>query len=50
MSVTRTRGVLYRLARLLGDYQAVKKGRAGKRAARRVSGRMSGRALGKLFK
>lgn len=50
MSVAKTRGFLYRLARLLGDYQAVKKGRVGKRVARRVTGRMTGRALGKVFK
>lgn len=50
MSVAKTRGFLYRLARLLGDYQAVKRGRVGKRVARRVTGRMTGRALGKVFK
>ncbi len=50
MSVAKTRGFLYLLARLLGDYQAAKKGRVGKRIARRVTGRMTGRALGRLFK
>ncbi|HYU40321.1 MAG TPA: hypothetical protein VEM59_10860 [Acidimicrobiia bacterium] len=32
MTVSRTRGFLYSLARLLGDYQAVKRGRVGNRA------------------
>jgi hypothetical protein len=50
MSVTRTRGCLYLLARLLGDYQAVRKGRVGKRITRRVAGKATGRTLGKLFK
>lgn len=50
MSVAKTRGFLYLLAQLLGDYQAVKKGRVGKRVARRVAGRATGRGLGKLFK
>jgi hypothetical protein len=29
MTVARTRSVLYSLARFLGDYQAVKRGRVG---------------------
>jgi hypothetical protein len=33
------RSVLYRWARLLGDYQAVKRGRVGKRLARRYAGK-----------
>ncbi len=36
MSVSGTRSALYSLARFLGDYQAVKNGRVGKRLARRV--------------
>lgn len=50
MSVSKTRGLLYLLAQLLGDYQAVKKGHVGKRIARRAAGRATGRSLGKLFK
>lgn len=45
-----TRGFLYKLARFLGDVNAVKKGRVGRRIGRRVAGRATGRALGKLFK
>jgi hypothetical protein len=38
VSVNRTRSALYSLARFLGDYQAVKNGRVGKRIARRAAG------------
>jgi hypothetical protein len=50
MSISRTRGSLYRLARILGDVQAVRKGRVGKRIGRRVVGRYTGRGLGRLFR
>jgi hypothetical protein len=43
--VIKTRGLLYRLARLLGDYQAVRRGRIGRRISRRVAGRATGRTL-----
>jgi hypothetical protein len=36
-------------ARFLGDYQAVKKGRIGRRLARRAAGRVTGRGLGRIF-
>ena len=44
------RSFLYFLARLLGDANAVKRGRVGRRVGRRVAGRITGRGLGKLFK
>jgi len=50
MSISRTRGLLYRLARLLGDVNAVKRGRIGRRVGRRIAGKATGRALRKLFK
>jgi len=50
MSINRTRGTLYMLARLLGDVQAVRKGRVGRRIGRRVVGRATGRGLGRLFR
>jgi hypothetical protein len=50
MTVNRTRSTLSSLARFLGDYQAVKNGRVGKRIARRAAGRFSGRGLGRLFR
>jgi hypothetical protein len=45
-----TRGLLYTLARLMGDVNAVKKGTVGKRIARRTVGKATGRWLGWLFR
>ena len=50
MSINKTRGTLYMLARVLGDVQAVRKGRVGKRIGRRVVGRYAGRGMGRLFR
>ncbi len=44
------RSSLYKVARILGDINAVKKGKVGKRVARRAAGKATGRSLGKLFK
>lgn len=43
------RSFLYALARLLGDVNAVKRGRVGRRLGRRVAGRGLGRLLRRLF-
>ena len=45
-----TRGILYTLARLMGDVNAVKKGTVGKRIGRRFVGKMTGRGIGRLFR
>jgi hypothetical protein len=50
MNINRTRGLLYGLARLLGDVQAVRNRRVGRRIARRLAGRATGRGLGRLFR
>lgn len=50
MSINSFRGFLYFLARLLGDVNAVEKGRIGKRIARRMVGRALGRGMGRLFR
>ncbi|NMB34770.1 MAG: hypothetical protein GX989_00610 [Firmicutes bacterium] len=53
MSVNKTRGFLYKLARLLGDWQAISSGsskKIAKRAGRRIAGRSTGKALRRLFK
>jgi hypothetical protein len=53
MSVNKTRGLLYKVARLLGDVQAVSSGsskKMTKRVGRRVTGRAAGKAMRKLFK
>jgi hypothetical protein len=49
-TVATTRGLLYTLARLMGDVNAVKKGTVGKRIARRTVGKATGRWLGWLFR
>ena len=50
ISISKTRGVLYLIARLLGDVNAVKKGTVGRRLVRRAVGKATGRGLGKLFR
>lgn len=44
------RSFLYRLARIIGDFQAASRGRIGRRIGRRAAGKVTGRLLGKLFK
>jgi len=44
------RSSLYKIARIMGDVNAVQKGKVGKRVARRAAGKATGRSLGKLFK
>ena len=41
------RGLLYTSAKLMGDYNAVKKGKVGKRVGRRVAGKATGKAMRK---
>lgn len=53
MSINKTRGFLYSLAKLLGDFQAITSGnpsKMGKRLGRRTAGKATGRALRKMFK
>ncbi|MBU4401087.1 MAG: hypothetical protein KKE86_17380 [Planctomycetes bacterium] len=50
MNVNKTRGFLYQVARLLGDVNAVQKGKVGRRVGRRLAGKATGRGLRKLFK
>ncbi|MBA3053180.1 hypothetical protein KKF70_03330 [bacterium] len=42
MSINKTRGFLYWLAKLLGDINAVQKGKVGKRIIRRAAGKGTG--------
>lgn len=44
------RSWLYFLAKLMGDVNAVHKGRVGRRIGRRIAGKVTGRGLGKLFR
>jgi len=48
--ISKTRGLLYSLAKFLGDVNAVKKGTVGKRVVRRAAGKATGKLLGRLFK
>lgn len=50
MSISKTRGWLYWLAKILGDFQAIRRGRIGQRIARRAAGRLAGRGLGRIFR
>jgi len=53
MSLNKTRGYLYKLARLLGDFQAISSGssqKMTKRVGRRITGRAAGKTMRKLFK
>lgn len=50
MSIGKARGLLYWLARLLGDISAVQKGKVGRRVGRRLTGKVTGKALRKLFR
>lgn len=46
------RSFLYKLARLMGDTQAMGKGpqAVGRRIGRRLAGKLTGRILGRIFK
>lgn len=41
---------LYKSARIMGDVNAVKKKKVGRRVGRRAAGKVTGKGLGKLFK
>lgn len=50
MTLGQIRSILYLVAKLLGDAQAVRRGRIGKRIARRAAGKLTGRLLGMFFR
>lgn len=50
LTIGKTRGFLYVLAKLLGDLNAVRRGTIAKRIMRRAVGRAAGRGIGKLFR
>ena len=53
MSINKTRGLFNKLAKFLGDAQAVSSGspsKIGKRVARRTAGKATGKAFRKIFK
>jgi len=53
VSINKTRGILYKLAKLLGDISAVSSGKPGKitkRVTRRITGKQTSKVFRKLFK
>jgi len=53
MSINKTRGILYTIARLLGDLSAITSrgsGKVSKRIGRRAAGKATGRVFRRLFK
>ncbi|MEG8945781.1 hypothetical protein [Rosettibacter firmus] len=50
MTINSLRNILYTLARLLGDVNAIKKGKIGERILRRSAGRITGKFLQKIFR
>lgn len=50
LTIGKVRSVLYWIAKILGDINAVIKGRIGARIARRAAGKLTGRALGRIFR
>lgn len=48
-TIGKFRSTLYLMARLLGDVQAVRQGRVGRRIAARTLGKASGRAQGGIL-
>ena len=52
MSISKVRSAFYKIARVLGDFAAIKKGPKSttKRVGRRAAGKATGRLLRKLFR
>jgi hypothetical protein len=50
LNINKVRGFLYLLAKWLGDLDAARRGRVGKRIARRAAGRSTGKGLRRLLK
>jgi hypothetical protein len=50
MSINKVRSVLYLIARILGDVNAIQKGKIEQRIGRRVLGKVFGRLIRSIFK
>lgn len=50
MTINKTRNLLYKMSRILGDIEATRKGKIGQRIRRRIAGKIAGRALRKIKK
>jgi len=44
------KNLLYKILKYSNDYNAIKKGKVGRRVGRRIAGKASGRLFGKIFK
>ncbi len=49
MNINKTRGILYKLAKLLGDLSAISSGKPGK-VTKRIARRKTGKGTGKVFR
>lgn len=50
MNLNKIRGYLYKFARILGDLNAIEKGKIRSRIVRRYIGRIVGQFLNKIFR
>mgnify|MGYP000998801163 CR=1 FL=1 len=50
VSINKFRRGLYKAERIIGDVNAVKKGKVGKSIARRAAGKTTGKTLRRFFK
>ncbi|AFH48917.1 Hypothetical protein IALB_1206 [Ignavibacterium album JCM 16511] len=50
MNINKFRSILYFAAKILGDVNAVQKGKIGQRIVRRTAGRASAKFLQKIFR
>lgn len=48
MSINKIRSVLYKVAKYLGDYNAIRKGKIKQRIKRRIAGKITGRMMRKI--
>lgn len=49
MTARQFRSLLYLVARIMGDVNAVQRGKVGRRIVRRLAGKVTGRAMGRVF-
>lgn len=50
MTIGKLRSVLYKSARVLGDVNAVRRGRVPQRLVRRAIGKVTGRGIGSIMR
>ena len=50
MKLNDARSFLYTLAKLLGDWNALRRGKVVSRVARRLVGKTAGRGIGRMFR